>query len=123
MKKVTGKEIVKITEYLVELLHEEWERPGRTKIEVSMDIADRKITEAKLAEEIQVRQGQLETEGIPFQECMELSKENFVLLRLARKIKKAGDRAQKRENAASFAVEMDKEEVKLFTTLIKAVEE
>ena len=28
-----------------------------------------------------------------FKECMELSKENFVLLRLARKIKKAGDRA------------------------------
>ena len=109
-------------EYLVKLLHKEWERSGRTKAEVSIDITDKKEAGAKLTAEIQERQKQLEAIEIPFKECMELSKENFVLLRLARKIKKAADRAERREDAVSFTVEMDKEEYKLFSTLIKVQE-
>ena len=46
----------------------------------------------------------------------------YFRLRLARKIKKAGERAERRENAVSFTVEMDKEEYKLFSTLIKVQE-
>ena len=122
MEKVTVKETVKNMEYLVKLLHKEWERSGRTKAEVSIDITDKKEVGAKLTAEIQERQKQLENVEMDFKECMELSKENFVLLRLARKIKKVGDRAGRRENAVSFTVEMDKEEYKLFSTLIKVQE-
>ena len=122
MERMTGKETVKNMEHLVKLLHKEWERSGRTKAEVSIDIADKKATETRLAGEIQARQGQLETEGMSFKECMELSKENFVLLRLAKKIKKAADKAECREDAVSFTVEMDKEEYKLFSTLIRVQE-
>ena len=122
MERMTGKETVKNMEHLVKLLHKEWERSGRTKAEVSIDIADKKATETRLAGEIQARQGQLETEGMSFKECMELSKENFVLLRLAKKIKKAADKAECRDDAVSFTVEMDKEEYKLFSTLIKVQE-
>lgn len=122
MERMTGKETVKNMEHLVKLLHKEWERSGRTKAEVSIDIADKRATETRLAGEIQARQGQLETEGMDFKECMELSKENFVLLRLARKIKKAADKAERREDAVSFTVEMDKEEYKLFSTLIRVQE-
>lgn len=122
MEKMTGKETVKNMEHLLKLLHKEWERSGRTKAEVSIDITDKKEVGVKLAAEIQERQKQLEAAGMDFKECMELSKENFVLLRLARKIKKAGDRAGRRENAVSFTVEMDKEEYKLFSMLIKVQE-
>lgn len=122
MEKITGKETVKNMEYLVRLLHKEWERSGRTKAEVSIDITDKKEVGAKLAAEIQERQNQLETAGMDFKDCMALSRENFVLLRLARKIKKAADRAERREDAVSFTVEMDKEEYKLFSTLIKVQE-
>ena len=122
MERMTGKETVKNMEHLLKLLHKEWERSGRTKAEVSIDIMDKKEVGVKLAAEIQERQKQLEAAGMDFKECMELSKENFVLLRLARKIKKAGDRAGRRENAVSFTVEMDKEEYKLFSTLIKVRE-
>lgn len=122
MERMTGKETVRNMEYLVKLLHKEWERSGRTKAEVSIDIADKRAMETRLAGEIQARQGQLETEGMDFKECMELSKENFVLLRLARKIKKAADKAECREDAVSFTVEMDKEEYKLFSTLIEVQE-
>ena len=122
MEKVTVKETVKNMEYLVKLLHKEWERSGRTKAEVSIDITDKNKVGAKLTVEIQERQKQLETAGMDFKECMALSKENFILLRLARKIKKAEDRAGRRENAVSFTVEMDKEEYKLFSMLIKVQE-
>lgn len=122
MEKMTGKETVKNMEHLVKLLHKEWERSGRTKAEVSIDITDKKEVEVKLTAEIQERQNQLETVGVDFKDCMALSRENFVLLRLARKIKKAGDRAGRREDAVSFTVEMDKEEYKLFSTLIKVQE-
>ena len=119
MERMTGKETVKNMEHLVKLLHKEWERSGRTKAEVSIDITDKNKVGAKLTAEIQERQKQLETAGMDFKECMALSKENFILLRLARKIKKAEDRAGRRENAVSFTVEMDKEEYKLFSMLIK----
>ena len=122
MERMTGKETVKNMEHLVELLHKEWERSGRTKAEVSIDITDKNKVGAKLTVEIQERQKQLETAGMDFKECMALSKENFILLRLARKIKKAEDRAGRRENAVSFTVEMDKEEYKLFSMLIKVQE-
>ncbi|EOS23327.1 MAG: hypothetical protein K1W40_13995 [Schaedlerella sp.] len=122
MERMTGKETVKNMEHLVKLLHKEWERSGRTKAEVSIDITDKNKVGAKLTAEIQERQKQLETAGMDFKECMALSKENFILLRLARKIKKAEDRAGRRENAVSFTVEMDKEEYKLFSMLIKVQE-
>lgn len=122
MERMTGKETVKNMEHLAKLLHKEWERSGRTKAEVSIDITDKNKVGAKLTAEIQERQKQLETAGMDFKECMALSKENFILLRLARKIKKAEDRAGRRENAVSFTVEMDKEEYKLFSTLIRVQE-
>ena len=122
MERMTGKETVKNMEHLVKLLHKEWERSGRTKAEVSIDITDKNKVGAKLTAEIQERQKQLETAGMDFKECMALSKENFILLRLARKIKKAADRSERRENAVSFTVEMDKEEYKLFSMLIKVQE-
>ena len=122
MERMTGKETVKNMEHLVRLLHKEWERSGRTKAEVSIDTTDKREVGEKLAAEIQERQKQLETAGMDFKECMALSKENFILLRLARKIKKAEDRAGRRENAVSFTVEMDKEEYKLFSMLIKVQE-
>ena len=95
MERLTGKETVKNMEHLVRLLHKEWERSGRTKAEVSIDTTDKREVGEKLAAEIQERQKQLET---------------------------AGDRAGRRENAVSFTVEMDKEEYKLFSTLIKVRE-
>ena len=122
MGKATGKETVKNMEHLVKLLHKEWERSGRTKAEVSINITDKKEVGVKLMAEIQERQKQLENVEMDFKECMELSKENFVLLRLARKIKKAAEWAGRREDAVSFTVEMDKEEYKLFSTLIKVQE-
>lgn len=122
MEKKTGNEIIKNMEYLVKLLHKEWERSGRTKAAVSINMEDMEEVRTRIAGKIRKRQGRLEGEELSFKRCMELSKENFILLRLAKKIKKAGGKAKCQENGASFTVEMDKEEYKLFSRLMETEE-
>lgn len=121
-KQVTGKEMARNMEYLLKMLHKEWERSGRTKAQVSLKTEDVREVEVRLAGEIQERQGQLEMEEMTFKQNMELSKENFVLLRLAKKVKKAAEKMERKAEDMPFAVELDKEEYKLFSTVIKVQE-
>lgn len=114
---MTEKEVIKNMEYLINLLHKEWERSGRTRAEVSICLADVGEVKRRLAEAIQVRQGQLAGE-ITFKQDMAFSKENFILLRLVKKIKKSEKVAERKKEGASFVVELDKEEYKLFSMLI-----
>lgn len=123
METITGKEAVKNIKYLVRMLHREWGRSGRTSADVCMDEAERRAVGIRIAEEIRERQKQLESEGMTFRQCMELTKENYILLRLAGKIKKAGDRAGRRADALSFTVEMDREEYRMFSALMEVQEE
>lgn len=115
---MAGKEVIKNMEYLMKLLHKEWERSGETKAEVTIGFEDLEKVKVKLGEAIQERQLQIEIEKITFRRSMELSKENFILLRLVRKIKKVAERTSLKREEPSFAVEMDKEEYKLFSMLV-----
>ena len=117
MEKQAGKETIKDLEHLVKLLHKEWEHSGRKKAEVFIRSSDRETIKRKLAGEIHARQALLAMEGMDFGTCMELSKENFVLLRLAKKIKKALEWAGCLNRAVS--VEMDQEEYRLYEMLMK----
>lgn len=119
---INGREVTKNMEYLLKLLHKEWERSGRTKVEVTISISDVRMVYATLGAAIQKMQGQIELELMTFQESMKLTKENFVLLRLIRKIKKAGEKTEQREADSFFTVELDDEEYRLFSTLIKTEE-
>lgn len=49
---------------------------------------------------------------------MELSKQNFVLLRLVKKVKKAEEKTVKKAVDTEFLVELDKEEYKLFEKIV-----
>ena len=122
MEKITGKEIIKNMEYLIRLLHREWERSGRTKAEVSISTADWEEVRNRLVRKIQKRQRSMEGERLSFKQSMELSRENFILLRLAKKIKRAGGKAKRQEMDASFSVELDKEEYRLFSMLTEPEE-
>ena len=123
MEKITGNEIIKNMEYLVKLLHNEWERSGRTKEAVSINAADLEKVRMRLAKKIQKKQGQLKGDGVSFKQCMDISKENYILLRLAKKIKRAEETAKCQENDTAFIVEMDKEEYGLFSMLTVAEKE
>jgi hypothetical protein len=117
MEKRTGNEIMRNMEYLVKLLHREWERSGRTKAVVPISKTDFEAVRSSLARKIQKKQGRIGGKRLSFQHCMELSRENYILLRLAKKIKRAKDKTECQEKDTPFTVEMDEEEYKLFSML------
>lgn len=121
-EQINGKEIVRNMEYLVKLLHQEWERSGRTRAEVRIALADVDEIKKRFGTAIRERQKQLEMEELTFQQSMELSKRNFVLLRVVRKIKKAQDKTNRKGIDLKFTIELDKEEYKLFTEIVKVQE-
>lgn len=113
-KQITAKEVRKDMEYLVKLLHKEWERSGKTKAVVMVQLEDVSEIKKRMAGVIADKQKLLENEELTFKESMELSKNNFVLLRLVKKVKKAEEKTMKKGLDTAFSVELDKEEYKLF---------
>lgn len=122
-RQITGKEITADMEYLVKLLHKEWERSGKTKAEVTISLSDVAEVKKRMAKAIAEKQKQLENDSLTFQQSMDLSKNNFVLLRLVKKVKKAEDKTNQKGLDLKFTVELDKEEYKLFTKMIEIQEE
>lgn len=112
------KAIERDMEFLIKLLHREWERSGRTKAVVTVKLSDVAEINNRLSKTVQEKQKQLENEGITFKQSMELSKQNFVLLRLIRKVKKMEEKSDKGEFASEFTVELDREEYKLFADIV-----
>lgn len=117
-KQITAKEVRKDMEYLVKLLHKEWERSGRTKAAVTVRLGDVPEIEKRMAGVIADKQKHLENEELTFKQSMELSKNNFVLLRLVKKVKKAEEKTVKKGLDTEFLVELDKEEYKLFVDIV-----
>ena len=117
-KQITAKEIRKDMEYLVKLLHKEWERSGKTKAAVTVRLTDVPEIEKRMAGVIADKQKHLENEELTFKQSMELSKNNFVLLRLVKKVKKAEEKTMKKGLDTEFSVELDKEEYKLFVDIV-----
>lgn len=117
-KQITAKEVRKDMEYLVKLLHKEWERSGKTKAVVTVRLVDVPEIEKRMAGVIADKQKHLENEALTFKQSMELSKNNFVLLRLVKKVKKAEEKTVKKGLDTEFSVELDKEEYKLFVDIV-----
>lgn len=124
----TGKEMEDIAmknqtmralEYAVRLLKKEWEKSGETKKVLETDTTEirsmlEKINnDIKMCGEVMARE-----EEIPFRESMEQSKRNYILLRIGRKLVKAVEKAEKKETVFC-KIELDKEEAKLLSQLIK----
>lgn len=117
-KQITAKEVRKDMEYLMKLLHKEWERSGKTKAVVTVRLVDVPEIERRMARVIKDKQRQLDNEELTFKQSMELSKNNFVLLRLVKKVKKEGKKTVKKGLDVDFFVELDKEEYKLFADIV-----
>lgn len=109
--------VIKNMEFLVKELHKEWDRSGvaKTSVIISLDEVDG-INE-KLKEIIYKTQTSLDEDELTFKQSIAKSKECYVLLRVVRKIAKKKDKCKKQEIDNEFAVELDKEELKLFKGL------
>ena len=117
MKKTNS--IDKMMEFLMSELHKEWDRTGATKASILISLGGVDEVNKTLVATIMKRQEQAD-KAIDFKECVRLSKENYILLRLARKIKKEQDRTNKLALGLDFEVALDKEELKLFKGIFKS---
>lgn len=110
-----GKEIINNMEFLINELHKEWDISGVTKAPVIISFEEIEKVNKVLIMRIAKTQALVEDETMTFKESICLSKECYVLLRLARKIKEKEDKTkQKAMDMLEFSVPVDKEELELF---------
>lgn len=120
MSKTTENGVMKNMEFLVKELHKEWERSGVTKATVMIELEEVNEVNQTLAEKIMEKQNRLEKDDMSFKDSMLLSRENFILLRLAKKIKMQEDKTNAKALDLEFSVPLDKEEYKLFQSMFSA---
>lgn len=120
MSKLAGNDIIEDMEFLVKELHNEWERSGAVKAAVIIGIEEATEVNQALTAKIIKKQRLLENDALSFRESMALSKENFILLRMVKKIKAKEEKANKSGLDREFAVPRDKEEFKLFKTMFES---
>jgi hypothetical protein len=118
MKKQNN-EIMGNMEFLIKELHKEWDRTGAYKASVFISLSEVDGVNRKLAKCIMTVQQEAENGELTFKESIRKSKECYVLLRLARKIKQMEDKTNKKAMDEGFYVNLDKEEMKLFKKVFK----
>jgi len=119
MKK-DDKEFVNDMEFMMKELHKEWDRSGVTKASVVISLDEVEEVNQVLLFRIAKTQELAEAKEMTFKESLTLSRECYVLLRLARKIKEKEDKTNKKAMDLEFSVPLDKEELKLFKELFGA---
>lgn len=119
MKK-DGKEIMDDMEFLVNELHREWDRTGVTKASVVISLEEVEEVNQVLLLRIAKTQELAKAKEMTFKKSMTLSRECYVLLRLARKIKAKEDKTNQKAMDLEFSVPLDAEELKLFKEMFGA---
>lgn len=109
-----SKEIINNMEFLINELHKEWDISGITKAPVIISFEEIEKVNKVLIMRIAKTQELVEEETKTFKESISLSKECYVLLRLARKIKDKEDKTKEKAMDLEFSVPLDKEELELY---------
>ncbi len=117
MSKLAGNDLMKDMEFLINELHKEWDRSGATKATVIIEIEEATEVNQTLAAKIVEKQEMLEKDELSFKQSIGLSRENYVLLRLIKKIKSKEDKTNEKGLDMEFSVPLDKEEYKLFKSM------
>ena len=110
-------------EYLLVELQKEWECSGKTCATVVFQIEEVHEVNRKLQQEIADRQELLKNdEEMTFEQSIQLTKQNYILLRLIKKILRKEQRTNKKGIDCEFSVVLDKEEHRIFKDLFQPVE-
>ena len=109
-----NKEIIDNMEFLMKELHKEWDRSGANKASVFISLDEVEEVKKTLLLRIAKQQKEAETGDITFKKSVKLSRECYILLRLARKIKAEEHKSYNNGTCYEFEVALDKEELKLF---------
>ncbi len=109
-----NKEIIDNMEFLMKELHKEWDRSGANKASVFISLDEVEEVNKTLLLRIAKQQKETETGDITFKKSVKLSRECYILLRLARKIKAQEHKSYNNGTCYEFEVALDKDELKLF---------
>ena len=109
-----NKEIIDNMECLMKEHHKEWDRSGANKASVFISLDEVEEVNKTLLLRIAKQQKEAETGDITFKKSVKLSRECYILLRLARKIKAEEHKSYNNGTCYEFEVALDKDELKLF---------
>mgnify|MGYP000330502135 FL=1 len=109
-----NKEIIDNMEFLMKELHKEWDRSGANKASFFISLDEVEEVNKTLLLRIAKQQKEAETGDITFKKSVKLSRECYILLRLARKIKAEEHKSYNNGTCYEFEVALDKDELKLF---------
>jgi len=101
-------------DFLLKELKKEWRKSEPVCHTVLISLSEAGRIHMKFQTSILKRQAVLEQEETTFEEAIKLTKENYILLRLLKKINKQETRAVKEESATAFQIFLDREEYKLY---------
>lgn len=109
--------IEKNMEFLIKELQKEWDVSKETKHRVTISVKDVRRIRIKVQQQI-VDMGELlhSQSDMSFKESMKLCRENYVTLRVARKLI-AGVNAAEESGASEYTIAFDKEEFRSFRKL------
>lgn len=105
---------------LMEQLHFEWERSGEIYKRVTVDVKDLEVIHMIITDAVNENGQWLNKDKLSFKNCLKLSKENFVLLRLAKKLKNAEKGIK--QHTKWICLDLDREERKVYRKFIEKTE-
>lgn len=109
-----NKEIIDNMEFLMKELHKEWDRSGANKASVFISLNEVEDVNRTILLRISKKQKEAENSNITFKQSVRLSRECYILLRLARKIKTGETKSYRDGTCYEFEIALDKDELKLF---------
>lgn len=115
MSNIISNNVGREMEYLMRLLNKEWRRTGETKQKQVIDFRDINSINVAISDMIKNNQEKL-SENISFEDSLKYTRENYVLLRLVKKIKRAKDKAEVK-GEKWFCINLDRDELIIFKEL------
>ena len=104
-------EVMDNMEYLMQELHREWARSGPSRISCTLQSTEVSEVQGALAKQVEKQQLLLEREELTFQKSVQLLRMNYILLRLAKKMKD--------NDSGDLGLLLDEEEEQALSELIR----
>ena len=112
-------EVMDNMEYLMQELHREWARSGPSCISCTLQSTEVSEVQGALAKQVEKQQLLLEREELTFQKSVQLLRMNYILLRLAKKMKAEQAQKSKDNDSGDLGLWLEEEEEQALSALIR----
>lgn len=112
-------EVMDNMEYLMQELHREWARSGPSRVSCTLQSVEVNEVQGALAKQIEKQQLLLEREDLTFQRSVQLLRMNYILLRLAKKMKAEQVQKSERNDSGELGLLLDEKEEQALAELMR----